>query len=77
MADWLPDQVGYVTGVVGAAGGLGGVFPPLVVGFVVMAGWRWPACLPAGGTRSAGDRALRMGGGRPGPPGAPSAESGG
>ena len=29
-----PEQVGAVTGVVGAAGGLGGFFPPLVMGLV-------------------------------------------
>jgi len=27
-----PDRVGAVTGIVGAAGGLGGFFPPLVMG---------------------------------------------
>jgi NNP family nitrate/nitrite transporter-like MFS transporter len=31
---WFPDRVGSVTGVVGAAGGLGGFFPPLVMGAV-------------------------------------------
>jgi NNP family nitrate/nitrite transporter-like MFS transporter len=31
---WFPDRVGAVTGVVGAAGGLGGFFPPLVMGAV-------------------------------------------
>jgi NNP family nitrate/nitrite transporter-like MFS transporter len=31
---WYPDNVGAVTGVVGAAGGLGGFFPPLVMGAV-------------------------------------------
>jgi NNP family nitrate/nitrite transporter-like MFS transporter len=31
---WFPGQVGAVTGVVGAAGGLGGFFPPLVMGVV-------------------------------------------
>lgn len=31
VAAWFPDQVGAVTGVVGAAGGLGGFFPPLVM----------------------------------------------
>jgi NNP family nitrate/nitrite transporter-like MFS transporter len=31
---WFPDRVGSVTGVVGAAGGLGGFFPPLVMGVV-------------------------------------------
>jgi nitrate/nitrite transporter NarK len=31
---WFPDNVGAVTGVVGAAGGLGGFFPPLVMGVV-------------------------------------------
>ncbi|HEY6888397.1 MAG TPA: MFS transporter [Solirubrobacter sp.] len=31
---WYPDKVGAVTGVVGAAGGLGGFFPPLVMGVV-------------------------------------------
>lgn len=30
----FPDEVGAVTGVVGAAGGLGGFFPPLVMAFV-------------------------------------------
>ena len=30
----FPDQVGAVTGVVGAAGGLGGFFPPIVMGAV-------------------------------------------
>ena len=32
--EWFPDRVGAVTGVVGAAGGLGGFFPPLVMGVV-------------------------------------------
>lgn len=31
---WFPDRVGAVTGVVAAAGGLGGFFPPLVMGVV-------------------------------------------
>jgi NNP family nitrate/nitrite transporter-like MFS transporter len=31
---WFPGNVGAVTGVVGAAGGLGGFFPPLVMGVV-------------------------------------------
>jgi MFS transporter, NNP family, nitrate/nitrite transporter len=31
---WFPDRVGAVTGWVGAAGGLGGFFPPLVMGIV-------------------------------------------
>ncbi len=31
---WFPDEVGVVTGVVGAAGGLGGFFPPLVMALV-------------------------------------------
>ncbi|QEC48804.1 NarK/NasA family nitrate transporter [Baekduia soli] len=34
VAQWFPDQVGAVTGVVGAAGGLGGFFPPLVMAMV-------------------------------------------
>jgi MFS transporter, NNP family, nitrate/nitrite transporter len=34
VAEWFPQQVGGVTGVVGAAGGLGGFFPPLVMGVV-------------------------------------------
>jgi NNP family nitrate/nitrite transporter-like MFS transporter len=34
VADWFPERVGSVTGVVGAAGGLGGFFPPLVMGVV-------------------------------------------
>lgn len=34
VAAWFPSEVGAVTGVVGAAGGLGGFFPPLVMGTV-------------------------------------------
>jgi MFS transporter, NNP family, nitrate/nitrite transporter len=34
VASWFPGEVGAVTGVVGAAGGLGGFFPPLVMGVV-------------------------------------------
>jgi NNP family nitrate/nitrite transporter-like MFS transporter len=34
VADWFPGDVGAVTGVVGAAGGLGGFFPPLVMAVV-------------------------------------------
>jgi len=34
VAHDFPDDVGAVTGVVGAAGGLGGFFPPLVMAFV-------------------------------------------
>jgi NNP family nitrate/nitrite transporter-like MFS transporter len=34
VAHWFPGEVGAVTGVVGAAGGLGGFFPPLVMGVV-------------------------------------------
>ena len=34
VPQWFPDRVGAVTGVVGAAGGLGGFFPPLVMGVV-------------------------------------------
>jgi MFS transporter, NNP family, nitrate/nitrite transporter len=34
VAQWFPDDVGTVTGVVGAAGGLGGFFPPLVMAIV-------------------------------------------
>jgi NNP family nitrate/nitrite transporter-like MFS transporter len=34
VPEWYPDSVGAVTGVVGAAGGLGGFFPPLVLGAV-------------------------------------------
>jgi NNP family nitrate/nitrite transporter-like MFS transporter len=34
VAQGFPDDVGTVTGVVGAAGGLGGFFPPLVMAFV-------------------------------------------
>jgi NNP family nitrate/nitrite transporter-like MFS transporter len=49
VPEWYPREVGAVTGVVGAAGGLGGFFPPLVmaaakaetggyaIGFVLMA----------------------------------------
>jgi NNP family nitrate/nitrite transporter-like MFS transporter len=34
VAQWFPQDVGAVTGVVGAAGGLGGFFPPLVMALV-------------------------------------------
>ena len=34
VAEWFPERVGGVTGVVGAAGGLGGFFPPLVMAIV-------------------------------------------
>jgi MFS transporter, NNP family, nitrate/nitrite transporter len=34
VAAWYPTEVGAVTGVVGAAGGLGGFFPPLVMALV-------------------------------------------
>lgn len=34
VPEWFPDRVGAVTGVVGAAGGLGGFFPPLVMAAV-------------------------------------------
>jgi NNP family nitrate/nitrite transporter-like MFS transporter len=34
VPDWFPLRVGAVTGVVGAAGGLGGFFPPLVMAAV-------------------------------------------
>ncbi|MDE3070102.1 MAG: MFS transporter, partial [Acidobacteriota bacterium] len=34
VPQWFPDQVGAVTGVVGAAGGLGGFFPPLIMAIV-------------------------------------------
>jgi NNP family nitrate/nitrite transporter-like MFS transporter len=34
VPEWFPDRVGAVTGVVGAAGGLGGFFPPLVMGSI-------------------------------------------
>lgn len=34
VAEWFPAEVGAVTGVVGAAGGLGGFFPPLVMAIV-------------------------------------------
>lgn len=34
VPSWFPDRVGAVTGVVGASGGLGGFFPPLVMAFV-------------------------------------------
>ena len=34
VPQWFPNDVGAVTGVVGAAGGLGGFFPPLVMALV-------------------------------------------
>jgi NNP family nitrate/nitrite transporter-like MFS transporter len=35
VPEYFPDSVGAVTGLVGAAGGLGGFFPPLVLGIVL------------------------------------------
>jgi MFS transporter, NNP family, nitrate/nitrite transporter len=37
VPEYFPDAVGAVTGLVGAAGGLGGFFPPLVVGLIKQA----------------------------------------
>jgi NNP family nitrate/nitrite transporter-like MFS transporter len=37
VASWFSREVGAVTGVVGAAGGLGGFFPPLVMAVVKQA----------------------------------------
>jgi len=34
VPEYFPEAVGGVTGLVGAAGGLGGFFPPLVLGFI-------------------------------------------
>ena len=34
VAEYYPRKTGAVTGIVGAAGGLGGFFPPLVLGVV-------------------------------------------
>jgi NNP family nitrate/nitrite transporter-like MFS transporter len=34
VAQYYPKNTGLVTGIVGCAGGLGGFFPPLVLGFV-------------------------------------------
>jgi NNP family nitrate/nitrite transporter-like MFS transporter len=34
VPQWFPGRTGVVTGIVGAAGGLGGFFPPLVMGAV-------------------------------------------
>jgi MFS transporter, NNP family, nitrate/nitrite transporter len=34
VPEYFPTSVGSVTGIVGAAGGLGGFFPPLVLGLV-------------------------------------------
>jgi NNP family nitrate/nitrite transporter-like MFS transporter len=34
VPEYFPESVGSVTGLVGAAGGLGGFFPPLLLGFV-------------------------------------------
>lgn len=35
VPEYFPNSVGSVTGLVGAAGGLGGFFPPLLLGFVM------------------------------------------
>ncbi|WP_053227035.1 hypothetical protein [Solirubrobacter soli] len=49
VPQWFPERVGAVTGVVGAAGGLGGFFPPLVMGIVKSAtgGYALGFCLLA------------------------------
>ena len=56
VPEYFPKSVGGVTGLVGAAGGLGGFFPPLVLGvikqqtgsftlgFVLLVASRWFAC---------------------------------
>jgi NNP family nitrate/nitrite transporter-like MFS transporter len=41
--EYFPREVGIVTGLVGAAGGLGGFFPPLLLGIVKQNfGQYWP-----------------------------------
>ena len=55
VPQWYPDRVGAVTGVVGAAGGLGGFFPPLVMAFVKsQTGLLRPRLHPDGRGRGAG-----------------------
>lgn len=51
-----PERVGSVTGVVGAAGGLGGFFPPLVMGLVkgAVGDYTWGFVLLAATTAAAG-----------------------
>jgi len=43
VPEYFPNSVGSVTGLVGAAGGLGGFFPPLIIGGVRQAtgGFTW------------------------------------
>ena len=69
VPEWYPERVGAVTGVVGAAGGLGGFFPPLVMalvkaetggywlGFVLMAAAAAVALLVIGTVRDPGGEA--------------------
>jgi len=80
VPQWFPNEVGAVTGVVGAAGGLGGFFPPLVMavvksltgsytlGFLLLAAVG-VACLLVlmSFARSGTKRASRSGLGSPGP----------
>ena len=54
VPEWFPDRVGAVTGVVGAAGGLGGFFPPLVMGVVKSATGGYAPRLRADGARRGG-----------------------
>jgi NNP family nitrate/nitrite transporter-like MFS transporter len=51
-----PERVGSVTGVVGAAGGLGGFFPPLVMGefYSVLGDYTWGYVLLAATAALAG-----------------------
>ena len=50
VPEYFPQSVGSVTGLVGAAGGLGGFFPPLLLGVVKEAtgSYAWGFVLLAG-----------------------------
>ena len=77
----FPETTGGVTGIVGAAGGLGGFFPPLVMGvvkdatgaftlgFVFLVAFAWVCALQAQILRRANGRQtrIRSSGGRPTP----------
>lgn len=58
VAGYYPDKTGAVTGLVGAAGGLGGFFPPLVLGVVRDATGSYSGSRPPSSRASASNEGL-------------------
>jgi len=68
VPQWFPSRTGVVTGIVGAAGGLGGFFPPLVMGVVRQSFGSYTLgfvllCLVAVGCLVLNERSIRAGNG--------------